>query len=97
MESNNTEPMVPYSVVELINGSHALTVKRLVAIIIVLSIIILAALAVIGVIVYENAQFDTISYEQDGNGNNVIGDNNRSYFDLIGGQDEPEIDCTPET
>ena len=95
-----SEPTVSWAFVELLDASHqsamemqdeshAKTVKILWRIIIGLLIVIVLLVGVVGYGVWVWNQYDTISYQQDGNGNNVIGDNNRSFY-------EPEDDYTTE-
>ena len=90
MESD--EPTVSWAFVELLDASHqsamemqdeshTKTVKIFWRIIIGLLIVILLLVGVIGYFAWMWNQYDTVSYDQDGNGNNVIGDNNRSFYE----------------
>ena len=87
-----SEPVVSWAFVELLDASHQTvmkeqsethgkTVKTLWRIIIGLLVIVILLIGVVGYGVWLFNQYDTISYEQDGNGNNVIGENNRSYYE----------------
>ncbi len=79
---------VSWAYVELLNDGHKQTIKRLWIALLVL-IVMLAATN--GLWLYEWMQYDTISYDQDGNGNNIIGDNNRSFYN------EPTYEDSLET
>lgn len=87
MESNHNESTMLYAVIELQDKAHRDTLKK---IIIGWVVSMILALLVIGIGIIMFTQYDVVSYEQDGDGNNVIGNENRSFFY------EPEIDCTPE-
>ena len=63
--------------VELLADAHKRTVNWMGA------FIVLLILALVGVIVYHNwkwSEYDTYEIAQDGEGNNVVGDYNRSYY-----------------
>lgn len=65
--------------VESERAAHERTVKRL---LVVIAILIVSAFSVIGFMFYEFIQFDYVDekietiYQQDGEGTNIIGDNN---------------------
>ena len=66
-----------WSTVELMADAHKRTVRWMGV------IIVLLVVAMIGMSIYHNykwSAYDTIDISQDGIGNNVVGDNNRSYF-----------------
>ena len=86
---------VGWAYVELLNGHHDRSERRLWIIIVILLAVILALVAALVCVdrhwakVTENinqewidlwSEYDTISYDQDGDGNNIIGDNNRSWY-----------------
>lgn len=73
--SCETEKTIPYVVYESSMARNERTIKKL---IIALIITILLMFASNGMWLWYESQFETIdySYEQDGNGNNIIGDSN---------------------
>lgn len=75
------EKTVPWAAVELLNGTHAQTVKRLWTVIVIL----IAALVICNAAwLYAWQQYDwvdtleTIDYTQDGRGINIIGNDNEA-------------------
>lgn len=74
-ESGTNPTSVPYVVYESSMARNERTIKKL---IIALIVTILLIFASNGLWLWYESQFETIdySYEQDGNGNNIIGDSN---------------------
>lgn len=76
----NANKTVSWAYVELLNDGHKLTIKRLWIALITLILLFVATNALW---LYEWMQYDYVSYDytQDGDGNNTIGDNNRSFYE----------------
>lgn len=94
MENNNctscSEKQVSWAVVELINGTHERDKRRnWIERIVLIAVILITNL--FWLLFFFQYDFESYSYEQDGSGNNVIGNNNRSYID------ESKIDYQEET
>lgn len=85
------EKSVSWAYVELLNESHKSTIKRLWITIVALILVLALAFGVVAYGVYEWSQYDTMSYDQDGDGINIIGDDNRGYYN------EPAVENTAET
>lgn len=97
MSNTESEPTISRFALEMIDATHQQTIAEMAdahkhtvdvlwKVIIILGLLLLISFVIIGYGVWMWNQYDTISYEQDGNGNNIIGDENRSYYY------EPEIE-----
>lgn len=78
-----------WTTVELLADAHKRTVRWMGA------FIVLLIAALISVTIYHNykwSEYDLIDIAQDGNGNNVIGDGNRSYYNEPAGEDTQEAE-----
>lgn len=78
-----------WATVELMADAHRRTVRWMGA------FIVLLIAALISVTVYHNwkwSTYDVVDIAQDGNGNNVIGDGNRSWYNEPTGEDSQETE-----